>query len=129
MMRERGFGGFHRDAQKRNRIQHDPVAQVAELAEFEQRAFAELGHVGHQRNINRFREGGEFFARGERFGKDPIGAGVDVLLRPVDGGVEVLDAAGIGAGDDDRAFIDASRGSGPDFAHIVSAVTSDLPER
>ena len=80
--RQRRLDRLHRHAQQRDRIQHGRIAQLGQLIERQQRAFAELGHVGHQRGVDLVGEAGELVAVGQRFGKNPIGSGRQIRLRP-----------------------------------------------
>ena len=73
---------LHRHPQQRHRVQHGGVAQVGQLVERQQRALAELGHVGHQRSVDLAGERSNSSCVGQRLGEDPIGAGVQVAPWP-----------------------------------------------
>jgi hypothetical protein len=134
---ECGFTGFHGDAEERDGIDHGRVAEVSELVEREQRAFAEFGHVGDERRFDGGGELLEFFFRLQGFGKNPVGAGIEVTFRAVNRVIKAGHAAGIGAGDNHQVLIGlgcgcrsqlGTHGQGLDerFAGQVSAALGEL---
>ena len=99
----------HSEAEEGDGEDDAGVAHLCEAVDGDHGGFAELGHVGEEvggslEGVHRFCEDLELAFACEAFGEDHVCAGFDIGVGAFDGGVEPVDAAGVGAcADDERA--------------------------
>src|SRR5699024_9501345 len=85
-----------------------------QLCAGEQLGLAELGHVREHRHVQCGAHPLELRQVPQRLGEDRVGARVDQRLHPVDGGVQPVGGAQVGAGHHEEVRVPSAVGGGAD---------------
>src|SRR5439155_1002436 len=121
------FTRLHRNAERALRENHHPIAEVCELFECQQRAFAKLSHVREQRKINFLRKIAKLLGALQCLWKNCICASGKIFASPLDDAIEIFDPARICPCDNHEIRVATRADRSFDFANHFLDIHNRFP--
>ena len=127
--REHFVRRFHGGPKRRKRVDRGRVSHRGQLVEPDQRAAAELGHVGQQGAFTSRAKRSELLCGFECLGKNHVRAGGQVVMGSPDCRVEALHAHGVGPGGNHEVAVARADTAARIFAAMLEESINDFPVR